>query len=568
MRKLVIMLSLAAISLNGFAQKSKIKTAPVKTAVEAKKIKKHDKLEVGIMGGSSVYTGDIHCEKFFLKQINAGGGIFARYYFSDKFTTRVNLQAGQINGNDVNYGTQDHIRRGFTFKSLILDGDLLLEYEPFAGRRFRGGEFHRILSPYVNTGVSYLYSMPTTNYNEVNNDFLKTQIAADKANMKFGHIALPLTAGLRYDLGRRLTLGAEATFRLPFSDYLDGVSQAGNPNKNDWYYTANILLGYKFGQAKESKINKNAKIADRDNDGIADNIDSCPDEIGLRANNGCPKTEEEIADEAAKIEEVKAPEPTKEKLVGTQTAGEKVKGTQTTGEKIVGTQTTGEKVKGTQTVGEKVKGSQTMSEKTIVSTNTAPTQTASSTTKTTTAPSYTAPSQVLSANTVVDYSSVRIEAPGAYTARGGNTNTGNPNQQSIYTNKNQGSSTGFSAPSYNTISAESSAVLREAMFGILFETDSDRIKKESSVILNKLYKTVASGNEHITISGHTDTQGCPADNQKLSEARAFSVYKYLIGKGIPSNRISYEGLGDTQPLEDNCSIKSRSKNRRVEFRIQ
>jgi outer membrane protein OmpA-like peptidoglycan-associated protein len=123
-------------------------------------------------------------------------------------------------------------------------------------------------------------------------------------------------------------------------------------------------------------------------------------------------------------------------------------------------------------------------------------------------------------------------------------------------------------PSYNNISAESSAVLREATFGISFETDSDKVKKESSTILNKLYKTVASGNEHILITGHTDSQGCSIDNQKLSEARAFSVYKYLIAKGIPSSRISYEGLGDTQPIEDNCTNKSRSKNRRVEFRIQ
>jgi hypothetical protein len=251
---------------------------------------------------------------------------------------------------------------------------------------------------------------------------LKSQINADKANMKHGHIALPFSAGLRYDLGRRLTLGSEVTFRVPFTDYLDGVSQAGNVKSNDWYYTANLLLGYKFGQTATKSKSKKLAISDRDGDGLADNIDNCPDEAGEKANRGCPAIKKEIVKE--EIEEPQPTEIVKEKVVGSQTAGERVKGTQTMGEKVVGSQTTGERIKGTQTTGEKAKssqttgekqkGTQTIGEKVVGSQTTGErskgTQTTGERTTTTSNNNVVAaaPNQVVSRNSFVDYSSVRI----------------------------------------------------------------------------------------------------------------------------------------------------------------
>jgi outer membrane protein OmpA-like peptidoglycan-associated protein len=78
----------------------------------------------------------------------------------------------------------------------------------------------------------------------------------------------------------------------------------------------------------------------------------------------------------------------------------------------------------------------------------------------------------------------------------------------------------------------------------------------------KEYPTV-----EIKISGHTDNQGDPALNLKLSQDRVNEVKKYLSSHGVKSERITTEGFGDTKPIASNDQEETRSKNRRVEFTI-
>ena len=71
----------------------------------------------------------------------------------------------------------------------------------------------------------------------------------------------------------------------------------------------------------------------------------------------------------------------------------------------------------------------------------------------------------------------------------------------------------------------------------------------------------------IKLSGHTDNQGDPALNLKLSKDRVNEVKKYLGSHGIKAERVTTEGFGDTKPLASNDQEETRSKNRRVEFTI-
>jgi OmpA-OmpF porin, OOP family len=71
----------------------------------------------------------------------------------------------------------------------------------------------------------------------------------------------------------------------------------------------------------------------------------------------------------------------------------------------------------------------------------------------------------------------------------------------------------------------------------------------------------------IQIEGHTDNQGDPKANKKLSLERAYNVREYLVGKGIAGNRIKFVGLGDTQPVATNDNEENRKLNRRVEYKI-
>ena len=74
-------------------------------------------------------------------------------------------------------------------------------------------------------------------------------------------------------------------------------------------------------------------------------------------------------------------------------------------------------------------------------------------------------------------------------------------------------------------------------------------------------------NVEIKLEGHTDNQGDPALNLKLSQDRVNEVKKYLVSKGIATSRITTEGFGDTKPLGSNEEEATRKLNRRVEFRV-
>ena len=71
----------------------------------------------------------------------------------------------------------------------------------------------------------------------------------------------------------------------------------------------------------------------------------------------------------------------------------------------------------------------------------------------------------------------------------------------------------------------------------------------------------------IKLGGHTDNQGDPALNLKLSLDRVNEVRKYLISKGITPSRITTEGYGGAQPVASNDQEETRARNRRVEFTI-
>ncbi|MCL6275525.1 OmpA family protein [Muricauda sp. 2012CJ35-5] len=76
----------------------------------------------------------------------------------------------------------------------------------------------------------------------------------------------------------------------------------------------------------------------------------------------------------------------------------------------------------------------------------------------------------------------------------------------------------------------------------------------------------------IKIGGHTDSRGSSKYNQWLSERRAKRTLDYVLAKGIPEDRISVEGFGETQLTNEcadgvSCSEAKHAKNRRSAFEI-
>ena len=74
--------------------------------------------------------------------------------------------------------------------------------------------------------------------------------------------------------------------------------------------------------------------------------------------------------------------------------------------------------------------------------------------------------------------------------------------------------------------------------------------------------------EMVIATGHTDSVGSNAYNQKLSERRAAAVKAYLVSKGIPASKITTIGKGETQPVATNKTAEGRQKNRRVDIEFK
>ena len=69
----------------------------------------------------------------------------------------------------------------------------------------------------------------------------------------------------------------------------------------------------------------------------------------------------------------------------------------------------------------------------------------------------------------------------------------------------------------------------------------------------------------VSIEGHTDNTGTPAQNKTLSEQRANAVMAAITKQGVVATRMSAVGWGQEKPVADNRTEAGRAKNRRVEL---
>jgi outer membrane protein OmpA-like peptidoglycan-associated protein len=104
--------------------------------------------------------------------------------------------------------------------------------------------------------------------------------------------------------------------------------------------------------------------------------------------------------------------------------------------------------------------------------------------------------------------------------------------------------------------------------GITFDFNSAAVKAQFRASLDQVAQTLASyQSTYVDVTGHTDSIGTDAVNQKLSEQRAIAVADYLSYQGVNRARIATRGFGKTQPIASNADEAGRAQNRRVEIHI-
>ncbi|UZE19238.1 OmpA family protein [Pseudomonas sp. B21-054] len=113
---------------------------------------------------------------------------------------------------------------------------------------------------------------------------------------------------------------------------------------------------------------------------------------------------------------------------------------------------------------------------------------------------------------------------------------------------------------------EETIVIRDVHFEFNKATLTPGDKEVLSTVATRLKQEASTA--QLRVTGHTDSVGSDAYNQRLSEKRANSVVQYLVENGVPrASFVSVSGAGESQPVADNKTADGRAMNRRTEIKI-
>jgi chemotaxis protein MotB len=123
------------------------------------------------------------------------------------------------------------------------------------------------------------------------------------------------------------------------------------------------------------------------------------------------------------------------------------------------------------------------------------------------------------------------------------------------------------------ISTEARGVVVALSGDVFFAKGDVSLNADSLQQLEQVADLLRGLPQDIVVEGHTDTTPVErsdryASNLMLSAARAVSVAEALEMLGVPKERISAAGYGDSRPLKTNDTPEGRAYNRRVDILIK
>lgn len=182
------------------------------------------RFHITVFGGFANYQGDLQSKYFTLNQSNLGVGLGVKYDLTPNFALRAGLNYGTIEADDKQ--NEPKLQpRNLSFRSRIVEGNLLLEYTLF-------DLTEKKLSPYAFAGVALFHFNPYANDTLGNKIYLKPLSTEgqglaqypDRKPYKLTQFAIPFGAGVKFRISDNTVLGYEIGLRKTFTDYLDDVS--------------------------------------------------------------------------------------------------------------------------------------------------------------------------------------------------------------------------------------------------------------------------------------------------------------------------------------------------------
>jgi opacity protein-like surface antigen len=200
-------------------------------------------LEAGLFLGVANYQGDLTLQTApRMSESNFAAGLAARTQLDEVLGVRASLLYGKLSGSDANY--ESRAKRAYNFSTTVIELSAVGEWEPL--RRSRGSfsdGFAQRLSPYLFGGLGLALINVKPDFSSDSNPGVIKDRSADYSDLQF---SIPLGLGLKIGIDDWWTVGLELGTRATFTDYLDGISQAGEPGTKDWYLFGGILAMYRI----------------------------------------------------------------------------------------------------------------------------------------------------------------------------------------------------------------------------------------------------------------------------------------------------------------------------------
>lgn len=205
------------------------------------------KYEIGINAGALIYQGDLTPTAMgSFKTPGLVVGLYGSRRLSNKLAARLDLGFGKLKGDDAKYDDPAWRQaRALKFETPVTEVAGLLVWNALGT--------DRRLSPYLFAGIGYGFLNIKRDYSRFDyawfaDEGLGEDLQRDiEYDLPRGAVLLPMGVGVRYALTDKLGLNLESAYRFLSTDYLDGFSQAGNPERDDAYFKFSLGLSYKLG---------------------------------------------------------------------------------------------------------------------------------------------------------------------------------------------------------------------------------------------------------------------------------------------------------------------------------
>jgi hypothetical protein len=217
--------------------------------------------EFGINLGFTLYQGDLTPEPLgSFKTQKLAVGLHASKLLSPSFSVRANFLRSRLKGDDALYDNPEYRQqRNFNFSTPVTEFTGQLVWNPL-GKNYTDKGF----SPYFFAGAGFAFLNIKRDWSGLNSSYFDPEtstifsgLGTDSTHAVPKLIpVIPVGMGLKYYFTPKLGLNAEASYRLGYTDYLDGFSQSANPDKKDHYLNYSIGVVYRTGKKNMLKCPK------------------------------------------------------------------------------------------------------------------------------------------------------------------------------------------------------------------------------------------------------------------------------------------------------------------------